>query len=69
MDLHVTAMFELARAFLASVPRERGQTLAEYGLLLTLVAVGVIAPTVILMRTALADAFASATNCILNSGC
>lgn len=62
-------MFVLARAFIASVPRERGQTLAEYGLLLTLVGVGVIAPTVIIMRTALAGAFTSATNCLLGIGC
>ncbi len=68
MGWYFTAMFDLPRVFIASVPRERGQTLAEYGLLLTLVAVGVITPTVILMRGALAEAFTAATGC-MNGGC
>lgn len=49
--------------------QERGQTLAEYGLILTLVAVGVVIPTLIIMRTALAGAFGSATDCILRVTC
>lgn len=56
----------LARAALRG---EYGQTLAEYGLLLTLVAVGVVVPTLILMRTALAGAFDSATDCISRVTC
>ena len=47
---------------------ERGQTLAEYGLILTVVAVGVVVPTMILFRTALASGFTSMTNC-LNGSC
>ena len=54
---------------MGQMPRERGQTLAEYGLLLTLVAVGVVVPTMILMRTALAGAFGSVTDCILRTTC
>ncbi len=53
----------------AAILREEGQTLAEYGLLLTLVAVGVVVPTLILMRTALAGAFTDVGNCLLGTGC
>ncbi len=52
----------------ARLADQRAQTLAEYSLVLTLVAVGVVVPTLILFRTALADAFDSATAC-LSSGC
>jgi Flp pilus assembly pilin Flp len=58
----VLELEELAR-------REDGQTLAEYSLLLTLVAVGVITPTVIIMRGALVDTFDSATDCISRVTC
>ena len=54
---------------MGQMPRERGQTLAEYSLLLALVAVGVAVPTMIIMRTALAGAFGSATDCILRVTC
>ncbi len=53
----------------AALRGEGGQTLAEYGLILTLVAVGVAVPTLILMRTALAGAFGSATDCISRVTC
>ncbi len=53
----------------AAARGEYGQTLAEYGLLLTLVAVGVVVPTLILMRTALAGAFTDVGNCLLGTGC
>ena len=45
---------------------QRAQTLAEYGLLLSLVAVGVVIPTVIIFRVALIDAINSATTCLQN---
>ena len=48
--------------------RDRGQTLAEYGLILTLVAVGVVIPTMLLFREALIDAFTAAADC-LNGSC
>lgn len=69
MCTYVTAMTDLTRSIIASAPRERGQTLAEYGLLLTLIAVGVITPTVIVMRTTLAGAFTSAASCLLGTSC
>ena len=58
-----------ATLFRAAVKRDQGQTLAEYGLLLTLVAVGVVVPTLILMRGALAGAFGDATDCMLRVTC
>lgn len=48
--------------------RARGQTLAEYGMILTLVAVGVVIPTMLLFREALIDAFVAATSC-MNGSC
>ncbi len=51
-----------------ALSRERGQTLAEYGLILTLVAVGVVIPTMMLFREQLIGAYTSATQC-LNGSC
>jgi len=48
--------------------RERGQALAEYGLVVALIAVGVVVPTVIIFRDALADVFATVGTC-LAEGC
>ncbi len=48
---------------------ERAQTLAEYSLLLTLVGVGVVVPTMLLFRTALAGGFSSATDCMTRVTC
>ena len=48
---------------------ERAQTLAEYSLLLTLVGVGVVVPTMLLFREALAGAFSNASACILRTTC
>ncbi len=53
----------------ALVRGERAQTLAEYSLLLTLVGVGVVVPTMLLFRTALAGAFSSATDCMTRVTC
>ena len=58
-----------AVVYFALIGRESGQALAEYGLILTLVAVGVVIPTVIIMRTALAGAFGDATSYILRVTC
>ena len=53
----------------ALVRGARGQTLSEYCLLLTLVGVGVVVPTVSLMRTALAGAFSDVAGCLLGTTC
>lgn len=59
-----------AAAMLGAMARgERGQTLAEYSLLLTLIGVGVVVPTMLLFRTALAGAFSSATDCMTRVTC
>jgi Flp pilus assembly pilin Flp len=47
---------------------ERGQTLAEYGLIVTLVAVAVVLTAMIVFREALAAAFNSAADC-MNGSC
>ncbi|MBI4570437.1 MAG: hypothetical protein HY723_00675 [Chloroflexi bacterium] len=47
---------------------ERGQTLAEYSLILTLVAVGVMILALVIFRTELISAYASASSC-LNGSC
>ncbi len=69
MGWYALAYARTAVAYFGLIRRERGQTLAEYGLILTLVAVGVVVPTMIIMRTALAGAFGSATDCILRVSC
>ncbi len=46
---------------------ESGQTLAEYSLVVTLVAVGVTLLALFLFRTALADAFTGVTGCLTGS--
>ena len=43
---------------------QQAQTLAEYGLIISLVAVGVVIPTMLLFRAELAAAFNSATSCL-----
>ncbi|MEX0785152.1 MAG: hypothetical protein WD939_00805 [Dehalococcoidia bacterium] len=48
---------------------EDGQTLAEYGLIISVVAVGVVVPSMLLFRGALASAFGSATDCINRVTC
>ena len=43
---------------------EKGQTLAEYGLIMAVIAVAVIVGAGILFRDAIVSAFSSATNCL-----
>ena len=47
---------------------EAGQTLAEYSLIVTVVAVGVVVISVVFFTTALAGAYDSVTACI-SGGC
>ena len=53
----------------ALVRGDRGQTLSEDSLLLTLVGVGAVVPTVSLMRTALVGAFSDVAGCLLGTTC
>ena len=43
---------------------EEGQTLAEYGLIMAVIAVAVVVTAVTLFRTAIIGAFTSATGCL-----
>ncbi len=63
------SMLSAAEVLNALVRGERAQTLAEYSLLLTLVGVGVVVPTMHLIRTALAGAFSNATDCMTRVTC
>lgn len=46
------------------VSGEKGQTLAEYGLIMAVIAVAVVITAVTLFRGAIITAFNSATNCL-----
>ena len=46
------------------VSDEKGQTLAEYGLIMAVIAVAVVITAVTLFRGAIVTAFNSATNCL-----
>ena len=48
----------------ARMSDEEGQTLAEYGLIMAVIAVAVVVTAVVLFRTAIITAFNSATACI-----
>jgi Flp pilus assembly pilin Flp len=46
---------------------DEGQTLAEYGLIMAVIAVAVISLAVVAFRGAIVAAFSSATNCLSGS--
>ncbi len=48
----------------ARMSDEEGQTLAEYGLIMAVIAVAVVITAVVLFRTAIITAFNSATDCL-----
>jgi Flp pilus assembly pilin Flp len=50
---------------------EEGQTLAEYGLIMAVIAVAVIVAAAVAFKGAIVDSFGSATNCLNGSttGC
>jgi Flp pilus assembly pilin Flp len=48
----------------ARLSEEKGQTLAEYGLIMAVIAVAVIATAVIVFRGAIIGAFDAATACL-----
>ena len=61
-------MFEAFRSLLVRTRAEDGQTLAEYGLIVTLIAVAVTVLALIVFRGALIGSFTAATSC-LNGSC
>ena len=48
----------------SKVKDEEGQTLAEYGLIMAVIAVAVVVAAVVAFRGAIVTAFSSATNCL-----
>jgi len=58
----------LAARIYQVLSHERAQTLAEYGLIVSVVAVGVVLPTLMLFRAEIAATFNAATDC-LNGSC
>jgi Flp pilus assembly pilin Flp len=48
----------------SKVKDEEGQTLAEYGLIMAVIAVAVVIVAVVAFRTAIIGAFTSATDCL-----
>jgi Flp pilus assembly pilin Flp len=60
----VVALQSLGNAIEAKFQDESGQTLAEYGLIMAVIAVAVVVAAGILFRNAIIGAFNSATNCL-----
>ena len=52
------------QALEAKVKDEEGQTLAEYGLIMAVIAVAVVVLAVVAFRTAIVTAFNNATGCL-----
>ena len=46
------------------IPEEKGQTLAEYGLIMAVIAVAVVVLAVTVFRNAIVAAFSAATDCL-----
>ena len=62
----ITAAALLLRA---AILGEEGQTLAEYSLIITVIAVGVVVTSVAVFRGALAGAFTTVADCIAATTC
>jgi Flp pilus assembly pilin Flp len=58
------AIHTLALRTMAWLHDTRAQTLAEYGLLITVIAVGIVLLAMLAFRDELAAAFASGTDCL-----
>ena len=58
------ALQGLGRAIESKFQDEEGQTLAEYGLIMAVIAVAVVVTAVITFRTAIVNAFNSAVDCL-----
>jgi Flp pilus assembly pilin Flp len=60
----VVALQALGNAIEAKFQDEEGQTLAEYGLIMAVIAVAVVVAAGVAFRSAIIGAFTSATNCL-----
>jgi Flp pilus assembly pilin Flp len=54
----------IAATFESSIQDEQGQTLAEYGLIMAVIAVAVVVAAGVAFRGAIIGAFSSATDCL-----
>ena len=72
------ALNELLLRLMVGYPRlpvfvkdEKGQTLAEYGLIVAVIAVAIVVAAAVAFRTAIVGAFNEATNCLthVTAGC
>ena len=68
IKLVLSRILNAPRALAHAAADEAGQTLAEYSLLVTVIAVAVVAISVVFFTTALAGAYDSVTAC-LSGGC
>ncbi|HZP58071.1 MAG TPA: hypothetical protein VFC53_11050 [Dehalococcoidia bacterium] len=57
----------IGHAIESKLQDEEGQTLAEYGLILAVIAVAVVVTAGFLFRNAIVNAFNGATNCLNNA--
>ncbi len=64
----IVRMFIAFQGIGARAHDEDGQTLAEYGLIMSVIAVAVIVAAGVAFRGAIVGAFDSATNCINGAG-
>ncbi len=63
IDFVLKHILSVPRAAARAAAHERGQTLAEYSLIVTVVAVGVVAISVMFFSSAVAGTFDSVTAC------
>jgi Flp pilus assembly pilin Flp len=64
LALHVLAALQSIES---KVKDEEGQTLAEYGLIMAVIAVAVVVAAVVAFRGAIVGAFSSSTTCLSGS--
>jgi Flp pilus assembly pilin Flp len=60
----VVALQSIGHAIEAKFQDEEGQTLAEYGLIMAVIAVAVVVGAGVIFRKAIIGAFSSASNCL-----
>jgi len=56
------------QGFRSRIADEDGQTLAEYGLIMAVIAVAVVVAAGVAFRGAISDAFTAASNCLNGAG-
>ncbi|MDE3095992.1 MAG: Flp family type IVb pilin [Chloroflexota bacterium] len=63
----VVALQSIGQAIEAKFQDEDGQTLAEYGLIMAVIAVAVVVGAGFIFRNAIVNSFKGATNCLNNA--